>query len=74
MVLSLEEEKELQVLKQKNKMELLETQHGFSMQELAAQLKIEAFRAYHNTLDVKMKDKIIEIIYDKEGKDANNTE
>ena len=72
MVMDLKETTELEELKQKHKKELLELQHKNTMGELGKQLVIEAVKSYPLVInqlhgDPKMKARIIEIAFDKNG-------
>ncbi len=74
MVLTYEEEMNLQQKKFECKQALLEKQHAYTMAELEGNLKIEAVKCYHSVVDEKIKEAMTKIIFDEEGREVNASE
>ena len=74
MVLSYDEETNLQNLKQQHKLKLLDLQHSHNMKELEMQLKIEAVKVFQTTDNIdaqqkEMRTKCMNIIFDADGRE-----
>ena len=74
MVLSYDEETNLQNLKQEHKLKLLEKQHSFTMKELEMQLRIEGVKVFQNTENIdkeqkEMRTKVLSFAFDEQGRE-----